>query len=54
MSAEQIVCMSLLFVVGFNNAKVAKAINSNHHTVKKWRALLSAEFSFVPKIISKI
>lgn len=42
-SAEQIVCMALLFVIGFSDAQVAKAIRSNHHTVKKWRFLLSAE-----------
>ena len=42
MSAEQIVCMAILFVVGFSDAQVAAAVNSNHHTVKKWRALLSA------------
>jgi transposase-like protein len=42
-SAEQIVCMALLFVVGFSDAQVAKTVSSNHHTVKKWRILLSAE-----------
>lgn len=43
MSATQIICMAVLFVVGFSNAQVAEAVRSNHHTVKKWRDLLSAE-----------
>jgi transposase-like protein len=40
LSPSQIVCMSVLFLLGFTDGQVAVAVDSNGHTVKKWRNLL--------------
>lgn len=41
--ATQIVCMAVLLLIGFSDGQVAGIIDSNHHTVAKYRHLLSVE-----------